>query len=291
MVETKSLWPVKLGLLTVALAWFSFTFYVFAMGIVNRTTVWPIVIQDIPGVLGTGFRTGASFMAVVTVLLWIFNKNFSEPEMRMAVRFIVIFEAANFVGLMSSGVYAFIFPRLLLIPQWVIASTLPVLTESIVIPIVLVKLFFALSPNKPVRNVIKWALIAGIVYLLVFWLNYMGNWVSTLFDKGLGYITAYPVNLLSFCITSIGLLLLVLYTAYFAKKSIGADSLSSFDIGKIGYIVTLLGLYFVFTYFLYPIFGFVGGWSNWHAWFFNHNVDLWLITAPILGLALILHKD
>jgi hypothetical protein len=290
MVEAKALWPVKLGLLSVALSWFSFTFYEFAFGIFNRTTVWPIVIQDIPGVLGMGFRTGAGFMAVITILLWIFKKNLSNPEMMMAVRFILIFEAATFVSLLPSGVYAFIFPSLL-VPQRIIGSTLPVLTESIVIPIVLVRLFFALSPNKPVRNVIKWALISGVVYLFVFWLNYMGNWVYTLFIKGVEYITTHPVNLFSFCLTSIGLLLLASYSAYFARKSIGADSLSSLDTGTIGYIITFFGLYFVFTYFLWLIFGFVGGWSSWYAWFFNHNVDLWLLTAPILGLALILQKD
>lgn len=290
MIDSKALWTVKLGFLAVALAWFSFTFYEFAFGIVNRSTAWPIIIQDLPGALGMGFRTGASFMAVVTVLFWIFNNDFSRPELATSLRFILIFEAATFVSLIPSGVYTFIFPELLT-PMWIIELTIPVLTESILIPVVLMKLFFALNPNKPVRNAIKWALISGTLYLFVFWLNYTCNWLGTILTKGIEYVSAYPVNLFSFCLTSIGLLLLALYTASFTKKSIGIEDLNGLDINRIGFIVTFFGLYFVVTYFLWLLFGSVGGWSIWYAWFLNHNMDLWLLTAPMLGLPLIFHDD
>jgi hypothetical protein len=56
MADSRALWTVKLGFLAVALAWFSFTFYEFAFSIVNRSTAWPIIIQDLPGTLGMGFR-------------------------------------------------------------------------------------------------------------------------------------------------------------------------------------------------------------------------------------------
>jgi len=173
----------------------------------------------------------------------------------------------------------------------IVESLIPVLTEAVLIPIVLIKLFFALNPNKPTKNAIKWALITGTSYLFVFWLNYACNWVGTMLIQGVEYVTAYPVNIFSFCLTSIGLLLLALYTARFAKKSVGVEDWSGLDIEKIGYIVTFFGLYFVVTYFLWLIFGSVGGWGILHAWFLNHNVDLWALTAPILGLALILHSD
>jgi hypothetical protein len=290
MNDSKALWTEKLGFLAVTLAWFSFTFYEFAFGIVNRSVQWPIIIQDLPGTLGMGFRTGASFIAVVTVLFWIFNKDFSGSELVTCLRFVIVFEAATFVSLIPSGVYTFIFPEWL-IPLWIVELTIPVLTESILIPVVLMKLFFALSPNKPVKNAIKWALISGTVYIFVFWLNYTCNWLGTILTSGIEYVSAYPVNLFSFCFTSVGLLLLALYTADFTRKSIGTENLKGLDTNKIGLIFTFFGLYFLVTYLLWLIFGSVGGWSIWYAWFLNHNMDLWLLTAPILGLPLIFHQD
>jgi len=290
MSHSKALWTVKLGFLAVTLAWFSFTFYEFAFGIVNRSVEWPIIIQDLPGTLGMGFRTGASFIAVLTVLFWIFNKDFSRPELTTCLRFVIIFEAATFVSLIPSGVYTFIFPELL-IPLWIVELIIPVLTESILIPVVLMKLFFALSPNKPVKTAIKWALISGTVYIFVFWLNYTCNWLGTILTSGIEYVSSYPVNLFSFCFTSVGLLLLALYSVYFTRKSIGTENLKGLDTNKIGLIFTFFGLYFLVTYLLWLIFGSVGGWSIWYAWFLNHNMDLWLLTAPMLGLPLIFHQD
>ena len=290
MSDSKALWTVKLGFLAVTLAWFSFTFYEFAFGIVNRSVEWPIIIQDLPGTLGMGFRTGASFIAVLTVLFWIFNKDFSRPELTTCLRFVIIFEAATFVSLIPSGVYTFIFPELL-IPLWIVELIIPVLTESILIPVVLMKLFFALNPNKPVKTAIKWALISGTVYIFVFWLNYTCNWLGTILTSGIEYVSSYPVNLFSFCFTSVGLLLLALYSVYFTRKSIGTENLKGLDTNKIGLIFTFFGLYFLVTYLLWLIFGSVGGWSIWYAWFLNHNMDLWLLTAPMLGLPLIFHQD
>jgi len=290
MSHSKALWTVKLGFLAVTLAWFSFTFYEFAFGIVNRSVEWPIIIQDLPGTLGMGFRTGASFIAVLTVLFWIFNKDFSRPELTTCLRFVIIFEAATFVSLIPSGVFPFIFPELL-IPLWIVELIIPVLTESILIPVVLMKLFFALNPNKPVKTAIKWALISATVYIFVFWLNYTCNWLGTILMSGIEYVSSYPVNLFSFCFTSVGLLLLALYSVYFTRKSIGTENLKGLDTNKIGLIFTFFGLYFLVTYLLWLIFGSVGGWSIWYAWFLNHNMDLWLLTAPMLGLPLIFHQD
>jgi hypothetical protein len=148
-----------------------------------------------------------------------------------------------------------------------------------------------LSPSKPTNNAIKWGLITGTSYIFVIWLNYACNWVGTIIVSGAEYVTAYPINILSFCLTSIGLLVLTLYAALFTRKSSGTQNWSELDKQKIGYIMTFFGLYFVATYFLWLMFGNVGGWSIWHAWFLNHNVDLWMLTFPILGLALILHRD
>ena len=103
---------------------------------------------------------------------------------------------------------------------------MPGLAEVILIPVVLVKLFFELNPNKPAANQIKWGLIAGTAYIFVFWLNNAGEWIAAVAGKGVGYITQYPLNMFSFTLTTIGLFLLVYYAAYFSKKSIQETGLN-----------------------------------------------------------------
>jgi hypothetical protein len=83
------------------------------------------------------------------------------------------------------------------------------------------------------------------------------------------------------------LLTLTVYGGYFARKSFNADSWRQLDFGKIGAVVTLLGLYFAGVYLLWIVAGSVGGWSAWHAWFLGHNVDIWLMTLPAVGLPLL----
>jgi hypothetical protein len=86
---------------------------------------------------------------------------------------------------------------------------------------------------------------------------------------------------------SIGLLAIAVYAAYFTKKSIGASSWRELNLNKIGAIVTLVGLYFLWTYLSWIIAGSVGGWSVWYAWFLGHNVNIWAMTLPIAGLPLL----
>lgn len=232
LMNTRSDWSVKIGLLLVCLSWFSFTFYEFVAGVVHRGITWPVIFTDLPGTLGLGFRTGASFIAVVTVLFYVCKRDLSKPEALMSLRWVLVFEAANFVSLLPSGLWSFVTPyaQTLLI---IVESTLPCLVESILIPVVLTKLFFELNPNKPAKGAIKWGLIAGAVYLFVFWLNYTCNWLGTIITKGVEYVSLYPVNLFSFILTSVGLLLIALTAAFFAKKSIGKEDLATFDFRRL----------------------------------------------------------
>ena len=168
--------------------------------------------------------------------------------------------------------------------------TVPCLVEVTLIPVVLAKLFFELNPNKPVANQIKWGLISGTAYLFVFWLNNTGDWIGTVMAKGIDYIIQYPINMFSFILTTVGLFLLALYTAYFSKKSFQKPdlTLSNIDLKKAGLIITALGMYLVLLFLLYLFFGAVGGWGEWYAWFLGHGyLDLWALTLPFVGLCLL----
>jgi len=168
-----------------------------------------------------------------------------------------------------------------------IESTLPCFVQSIGLVAVLVKLFLELSPNKPEKNAVKWGLIAGAFYVFVFWLNNTGMWIAAVVDKGTDYIMLYPANMFSFLFTTVGLLLLALYAAYFSKKSIGTESLAKLNLHTVGVIVTLVGLYFGVHYVMWIFLGSVGGWGSWYAWIVGHNLDLWAMSLPFVGLPLL----
>jgi hypothetical protein len=233
-----------------------------------------------------------ALIAVFTILFFLVKRDLSKPELVMSIRWIILGEIVYLLSL---------FPVIL----WSIAriydvsaiglgslfeSTLPVFVESIIIPILLIKLFFELNPNKPERGVIKWGLISGTVYIFMFWLNNTGNWVDTVLVKGIEYVTLYPDHIVSFGLTLVGLLVLTLYSAYFTKKSIGSGSFEKLDLRKVGGIITALGLYFLVIYVMWLLFGTDTKWSFWYAWFLGHNMDLWAMSLPLVGLPLLFYK-
>jgi hypothetical protein len=134
-------------------------------------------------------------------------------------------------------------------------------------------------------------LIAGTVYVLVFWFTNTALWASTVMRQGMEYLTSYPENLLSFALTSIGMLALTVFTAYFAKKSIGTETVEKLNLKTIGAITIALGLFYLWNYLTWIFFGRDEIWSNWYGWFLGHNLNLWLLSIPLVGLPLLFeHK-
>jgi len=290
-------WPLRIGLLLVSLSWFSYMLYEFANGVINRGPLenFFVLLTDVPQCIGLGFRTAAGFIAVVTVLFYIVKKDLSRPEALMALRLVVLFEAGYwFLSFLMSGVLGTLgladgsvgFSSMIVM---LVENNLPCLVQSIGLTAVLVKLFFELSPNKPAKNAIKWGLIAGTFYVFVFWLNNTGNWIATVIEKGTDYLL-YPSNMFSFLFTTVGLLLLTIYAAYFSKKSMGTESLEELNLRTVGVIVTIVGLYFVVNYLMWIYLGSVGGWGTWYAWIMGHNLDLWAMSLPFVGLPLLYHR-
>jgi hypothetical protein len=283
----------------VSLSWFSYMLYEFANGVINRgpLTVFWILVTDVPGCIGIGFRAAAGFIALVTVLFYLLRRDLSKPEVLMALRLVVLFEAGYwFLSFFMSGVWglawlsdpsADAFGGVLLMT---IENTIPCFVQSIGLAGILVKLFLELSPNKPAKNAIKWGLIVGTFYVFVFWLNNTANWITAIVEKGTDYVLLYPPNLFSFVLTTVGLLLLALYTTYFSRKSVGAESLAELNMHTVGVIVTLVGLYFGIHYVMWIFLGSVGGWGTWYAWIMGHNLDLWAMSLPFVGLPLLFQK-
>jgi hypothetical protein len=231
----------------------------------------------------------AALITVLTISFFVARKDLSKSELLMSIRWIILGEAVFMMALFPCVVWSFAIAfgssSTVGLGSF-IESTLPVFVESVIIPIVLLKTFLELDPNKPTRKVIKWALIAGTVYLFMFWINNTGNWIGATERKGIEYVIMYPDHILSLGLTIVGLLALAAYSAIYTKKSTTADSFDRSHIRKAGAIITLLGLYFLLNYVAWLFLGTDAKWSTWYAWLLGHNMDLWLLSLPLIGIPL-----
>jgi hypothetical protein len=298
--------PLKIGLLIVAIAYFLFTFH--AMFTLSWIGEWEsfsgslrfiILAEDISAAIGVAFRLVASAVALGGVILYLVRKGLPTQRIKRLVRIVLFGEAIYWLGLLTTAVltltstFGFTIWRanghISTLPLFasLLIYEIPLLIESIVIPAVLFKLSHELNPNKPVKSAIKWALIAGTVYVLVFWLTSTAIWVSTVLRQN-QYLTSYPENLLSFTLASIGMLALTIFTAYFAKKSIGTENVEKLGIQTIGSIINMLGLFYLWNYLSWVFFGKPETWSYWYLWFLG-NLNLWLLSIPTVGLPLLFH--
>jgi hypothetical protein len=255
-----------------------------------------IFVEDISASIGLVFRFSASIAALAGIILYFVKKGLSAQTTMKVLRAVLVGEAIYWLGLLVSGVLPLVFMgsfgdrSLLSILTSLLTSEIPLLVESIAIPVALFKLAHELNPNKPVKGAIKWGLIAGAVYVLVFWLVNTGLWIGTIQTKGVEYLTSYLENLFSFALTTTGMFALTVFTAYFAKKSIGTETIEKLKLKTVGAISIALGLFFLWNYLTWIFFGRNEIWSTWYAWFLGHNMDLWLVSIPLVGLPLLFER-
>jgi len=302
--------PLKIGLLIVAAAYFLFTFH--AMFTLSWIGEWEsfngslrsiIFAEDISAAIGVAFRLVASAVALGGVMLYLVRKGLPTQTVKKLARLVLFGEAIYWLGLLTTAVltltstFGFTIWRanghISTLPIFVslLIYEVPLLVESIIIPVVLFKLSHELNQNKQVKGAIKWASIAGTVYVLVFWLTSTAIWISTILRQGIQYLTAYPENLLSFTLASFGMLALTIFTAYFAKKTIRTQNMEKLEIRPIGAIITTLGLFWLWNYLSWVFFGKPETWSYWYLWFLG-NLNLWLLSIPMVGLPLLFkHKQ
>ena len=297
----KSVSPLKIGLLIVTASYFLFNLHsLFTLGWVGEWNRFgggfstSVFIQDITNFVGIIARFIGGIIAIGAVLYYYKKGLPSQQKIYKILRWVLLLEAFYWLSLVpQAGInvyYAFsrhlftttLFNNL----AW---TTIPGIVESIVPPVALLILAVKLNPNKPFRSTIKWALISGVTYVLTFWLTNTGAWMQVIDStKGTAYFTSYPQHLFSFAITAIGLLALAIYTGFVAWKNGGALTLQDLNIRAVAAVITLLGMYFLWNYLSWVFFN--GGWSSWYAWFLGHNLDLWLLSLPLLGLPLTFYK-
>ena len=300
MPKQKFYTPLKIGFLTVATAYFLFTLH----GILTLSWIgeWEylgqpgsifstiIFVEDISATIGLVFRLVASVAAFAGVILYFVKKGLLEQTVRKILRVVLVGEAIYWLGLLVSGVLPLVFLSASITLTSFYTSELPLLVESIAIPVALFKLSFELNPKKPTKGAIKWGLIAGAVFVFVFWFTNSGLWLITISGKGVEYLMAYPENLLSFEVTRIGMFAVFAFAVYFAKKAVGTETLEKLNLKAVGAIVTAVGVFFLWNYLTWIFFGRNEIWSTWYAWFLGHNMDLWMLSLPLIGLPLLFER-
>lgn len=291
---------LKTGLLIVAASWFVFTFTQMLSGIQNvlgftSRTPWYIFMTESFGFVGLVFRSVAAILAVAIVVSYFILKKTNLPKALLSVKLILLFEALYyFVTFFPSAIWGvganpFSNTHGQLLGN-LTANFIPCLVESLLIPAVLIILITKISVNKPQAGALKWGLIALTSYVLVFWCTNTCNWIyAVAFQKGVEYLTIEPLNMLSFLVTAFGLLALTVYSGYVAIAS-KANVWQELPFGRIGAVVTLVGLYFAGIYLMWILLGSIGGWSAWYAWFLGHNVDLWVMALPVMGLPIAMYS-
>ena len=296
--------PLKMGLLLVTIAYFLFTLHgTFTLEWIGEwdrigggAFRFAIFVEDITAFIFLIFRLAASIIALVSVIYFFTKKAISKNSVYRILRIVVVFEAVYWLGLASTTYFTVQgFARILvnspidLIINSLVLSVIPSFVEAIVLPISLLILAFKLNPTKSVKGIIRWSLISGIFYVLSFWLVYTSIWASVIRQKGIEYIIARPENVISFGLTAFGLLALAIYIAYFTYKSKVVQSIDELNLRTVGAILLALGSYFLWNYLSWVILA-DSQWNNWYAMFLGHNMNLWMLSLPLIALPLLFKK-
>jgi hypothetical protein len=297
---------IKLAILTITVAYFLFNLHTMATlewigewartpGRINTIQL----IEDINATVGNSFRMAGSVIAIAALIYYFVKKGISKNRGFLFLRVVLVFEAIYWFGLLASGASGIF--RVLSSSRGLTYSlgyALPAVLESTIVPIVLLVLAYKLSPNKPMKNPIKWGLISGTVLVFVYWLLNTGIWALTLPSykgtgssesviKGTQYLTTYPYMMVAFLSTAVGLLALTLYAVYATKKLSGTENLQSLNLRPVGIIILGLGLFYLWNYLTWIFFGGDHVWSSWFAWLLGHNMDLWMLSFSLIGIPLL----
>ena len=187
MTENKFYSPLKVGLLIVVLSYFLFTLHetftlswIGEWNRIGRHFLFNIFAEDISAFVGLIFRFAGSIIAVAAIIFYFAKKSLSKPTVYKILSWILVFEAIYWLGLFTTGAFevqglffsgGFGHLSMMFVLNSFGTYVLPVLIESIGIPIALLILAFRFEPSKPLRGAIKWGLISGTLYIFVFWLK------------------------------------------------------------------------------------------------------------------------
>ncbi len=303
---------VKYGLLITLLSWLLYTAYWAAKLTVSLPDIFavpnpwaPLYFSSTLGVaflfVGLVARTIGSAFAVYAAVRF-FRKGWSS-FVRNIVIGVVVLEAVYLFSILPTAWIGIDVSDPILLPE----ATIPSLFEGILVPLSLLMLAVRLRWPGKAGTTAKWACISGVMYIMALFVRFTMQWIATFVQTekyttffggfpayGVSYIANYPLNMMTFIVTVIGLPLLIMY-ALGLTFDVGASSpekvWSKENLRKLGLALTLVGVYFAVCLFpLYALPAYVGDKSIWASFFTGHNIDLWMLALPIVGVPMMLNS-
>lgn len=229
------------------------------------------LFQEIAGSIGGYLRLVASILAVTCAVLYFRN----DAKYLARFRLVVLFESLYFLLLLPAAanhLLGSIFSTSDFLNFYTGVSTL--LQAVLIFP----PLFMLGNKLKPPQNpttVQKWACIAAPLYVLGFWVRHGLLWVYALSSSApmqgglfevFGFVTSWLTLLVAAVVTTVACL------AFRQKKALNMRVVAA--------ALVLVGVYFV----LYDL---VAVWLPVYRAFLPLT-DFWMVTLPILGIALLL---
>ncbi len=299
--------------------YFAFYGLNFSVDLISNTYVYDLVMKDpwwwqllyygsegVAGSVAIVLRAVAACFAFYCAFLYWRKGNEVLPQIKQKVGTALLLEAGFFLSLIPSIVAAFAYnltseylfyfdhtPELILL----YGTAIPCLVIVLVVPPLLLKLRGVIVHGGQKLEIAKWAGSAGIGYLFtVFWFNYSMLWAANLVpypriqqQYGLDFLLQ-PVNLLSFTITFVGLLIIATFALIISLPAIKKQS-AALNYAGIGVAMIAFGGYFLFnTMYYYLTGGYEAHPSVWYEVIGPlHNPNLWCIAFLLLGLAIVIN--
>lgn len=271
---------------------------------------WLIVFysSELGGSVGIIFRWIAAVFALYSATIFLKVGETALPRIKEKVAIAILFEALYYLTYIPTVILGFAYPiaeakRLWYFepsPPWVITFMIAGVSCLAMVAIItpsLFKLRAKIVKGQP-SGVVKWASITGLSYLFVmFWLNYSIAWACTLVhwperaQPGIE-ILLRPHNMVSFPLTTVGLLMIALACLKILTPAI-KGKFSEVNLKHLGMVVLALGLYFLITLILYHA---AGGYhmepTTWMELSSpSHNPDFWCVSLIFPGAYLATRKS
>ncbi len=228
-----------------------------------------LLVQEYGASVGYFLALIGSVFAIQSIVL--FTKNDEKYRDRLGKAF--LFEALFFILLIPSGIHHL----LGVVLSWTYVDMyvgLSFLLQALLI----VPPFLILSHNlrKPQKHasILKWIAIAALLFVFGFWLKYLFLWLDALLPLGPKQATLMStVGAANAMLTLLvaGILTAVACYTFYQKKKMNKC--------LVGTALILFGSYFI-------IYDLVSIWVPVYSSFL-YLTDFWMITLPILGIAII----
>jgi hypothetical protein len=264
--------------------------------------------EGVAGTVGLVIRAVGGLFALYAAVLFAWKKDSALPSIKRYAGVALFLEAVYFLSLIPSTITAFAYyfvngnvfyfdhtpPMIMLV-----VAAIPTLASVTIMPTVLLKLRSKVVGNFSIQEVARWSSITAAAYVLVvFWFCYSMAWLGNMvpFDRSQGQFgwsfLLEPLNLASFTVTVVGLLLIALFTI---KLTFSASKMQPIKISSrgLGVVMMAFGGYFVFNLLYFYL---TGGYApHPNVWYEMigppHNVNLWCLAFIFLGLALLISES